>query len=214
MKRFAVRFLSATLTAAVSVTALCSQMGCPPPNQAAIPLRAEIDSLKKKLAALDRQRAADVATIAALQSQRGTLATLPEDRLEKLYTVHGIRISGHSAEHDGTLKIYVVPFDEQNEKLKAGGTFTVQAYDLQSAGHPMVGEWHLDNAATRDAWYGGLLGYTYVLNCPLQELVTHAELTVRVSFTDELTQREFSEQKVIRITPRVSSATGPTTHLK
>src|SRR5689334_19278807 len=62
------------------------------PNQANIELRKQIQSLEAKNTELQRQHDADQATITGLKSQVGSIPTLPEDRLEKLYTVHGLEI--------------------------------------------------------------------------------------------------------------------------
>src|SRR3954454_24316418 len=62
------------------------------PNQANIELRKQIQSLEAQNTELKHQHDADQATISGLKSQFGTIPTLPEDRLEKLYTVHGLAI--------------------------------------------------------------------------------------------------------------------------
>src|SRR5947209_6128619 len=76
---------------------LCSSVvlfsvGCGGPNKANIALRKQNQDLTARVDDLKRQHEADVATIVALQQQRGTLATLPQDRLERLFTAHDIRI--------------------------------------------------------------------------------------------------------------------------
>jgi hypothetical protein len=96
----------------------------------------------------------------------------------------------------------VVPTDDDGQPLKAAGTFTVEAFDLSLPDDNLIGQWTFDLNATRQSWFGQSFLYAYVLTCPWQEHVpTHSQLTVRVTFHDELTGREFTQQKIVTINP-------------
>lgn len=143
------------------------------------------------------------------------LPTLPATRLAELFTTHGIqfgRLTGGAhldpdKAGDQGIAVYVVPIDESGEKLKAAGTFDVQAFDLADTQHPLVGQWHFDLQQSRVAWNGWLLDYTYILTCRWQTPPTHPDLTLKVTFFDELTQTPFTAQRVVH----VKLPTAPTT---
>jgi len=191
---------------------------CGPPNTASIAVRKENQTLKDEIATLQRAREADAATIKSLESRNATtVPSLPAAQLENLFTTHGLqlgRLTG-GADLDPTrpgdeaLKIYATPTDDEGQPFKAAGSFTIEAFDL-AANPPQVGKWTFDTKTARDTWLGSVLVRAYVLTCPWQSTPPqHAELTVKVTFRDELTSREFSEQKVVKIqlpTPAPSAA--------
>src|SRR5207248_391538 len=117
---------------------------------------------------LDRRHAADAAQIRALENRNGAAAsTLPQDRLNHLFTVHGIqfgRLTG--LDEAGLLKVYVVPTDDAGQQLKAAGSFVVEAFDLASKEQTLVArrEFSVDDA--RKLWFGQALLYEYVLPVP------------------------------------------------
>jgi hypothetical protein len=181
--------------------------GCGTPNVASIEVRKQNQALKDELESLKRAREADAATIAALQSQVGSVPTLPQERLGKLFTTHGLqlgRLTGgadldRDKPGDEGLKIYATPTDDQGDLFKAAGSFTVEAFDLTS-GPVSVGKWTFDTETARKAWNGAALSRQYVLTAPWQQgPPKHEELTIKVTFRDELTGREFHQQKVVKV---------------
>lgn len=194
--------------------------GCAKPNLVNNKLRAENQQLQEQLDALKRQVEADRATIKSTEQRVGTLERLPQDRLDKLVTVYGIKLGRLTGGDDWDpdkpgddgLKVAVQPIDRQGDKLKAAGSFVVDVFDLASPAGPDIGHWTFDLDQAAQQWYGSLL-YSYVLKCPWQKKVpAHNELTVRVTFTDELTGRQFTQQQVCKVNPPISqsSTTQPT----
>ena len=192
-------------------------VGCGAPNKANIELRKQVQSLQSQNAQLRRQHEADQQVIQGLRDRVGVLPTLPATRLAELFTTHGLqlgRLTGgarldRSTPGDQGVVVYVVPIDESGEKLKAAGTFDVQAFDLADTQHPLVGQWHFDLQQSRAAWNGWLLDYTYVLTCPWQTPPTHPDLTLKVTFFDELTQTPFTAQRVVRVNLPAAPTTAP-----
>ena len=191
--------------------------GCGSPSAANIQLRKENSSLRNELDVTKRQRAADLATIKAMQRQNPSVPNLDTDRLEKLFTAHGLqfgRLTGgadldpQKPGQDG-LKVYVVPTDASGEQLKAAGSFTVEAFDLD-AKPARIGSWYFDTDQAMALWVGGGLIYDYVLPCPWQTVPEHRKLMVKATFTDELTRREFSAEKKVEL-PRLPTASTPPT---
>ena len=160
-----------------------------------------------------------MATIQALQQNRPTAPSLPEQRLEKLFTTHGItlgRLTGgddwdSAKPGDDGLKIYAVPTDDQNTPFKAAGSFKIEAFDLGDPAKPLIGTWTFDTTQTRELFFSHAMLYTYVLTCPWQTVPAHNDLTIKVTFQDELTGREFTVQKEVRVNPPPAA---PTTQSK
>src|SRR4051812_26187481 len=123
--------------------------GCGSPSAANIELRKENQKLRDENARLQRMHDADAATLQSYERNRPTVLTLPQERLEKLFTTHGLafqKLTGGDdwdpdQPGDDGLKIGVVPLDEQGEELKAAGSIKVEAFDLVEADHPLVGTW-------------------------------------------------------------------------
>jgi hypothetical protein len=186
---------------------LCAALtGCSTPSAANIELRKQNQDLQEQIEKLNRTHEADQATIKGLQDRTGTLPTLPQDRLDKLITVHDLkleRLTGgadldRSKPGDEGIKVYATPTDDDGEPIKAAGSFVVEAFDL-AAKTPEVGKWTFDVATTRKTWVGLLLAHSFVLTCPWQQVPAHEELTIKVTFRDELTQREFHAQTVVKV---------------
>ena len=182
--------------------------GCGAPNRANIELRKQVQQLQAQVNELQVEHGADQRVIAGLRDRNGTLPTLPSSRLEQLFTTHGLqfgRLTGGAKldpnePGDDGFVVYVVPTDETGDKLKAAGSFDIDAFDLDEPKAPLIGHWHFDTAQAKQAWTGSLFLYDYVLTCPWQRRVPrHPNLTIKVRFFDELTQTPFTEQKVITI---------------
>lgn len=178
------------------------------PNAANIELRKQNQALREEVAALHQARLGDAATIATMQQRAATTApTLPHERLEQLFIVHGIKLGrltgGAELERqtpgDEALKVYVTPYDQEQQPLKAAGTFVVELFDLNLQNEQRIGRWEFSLEEARASWHGQALLYTYVLTCPWQTPPTNSELTLKITFTDALTQRTFAAQDVVRV---------------
>jgi hypothetical protein len=182
-------------------------IGCGSPSAANIALRKQLQQRDDQITFLDRQHQGDLADLRAARGP--TTTSLAPDEIAKLFTTHGLafgRLTGGSdfdsnKPGDQGLKIYVVPTDDDGQPLKAAGSFTVQAFDLSQPDN-LIGKWTFDLGAAKSSWYGQAMLYTYVLACPWQQRVpSNPQLTVRVTFHDELTGREFTAQKIVNINP-------------
>lgn len=200
--------LTTKLSAVLAGGALLWSAGCGSPNKVNIELRKQVQSLQAENAKLRQEHAADERVIAGLRDRQGTLPTLPSDRLAKLFTTHGIQFgrltSGMNLHPDKPgdegIAVYVVPVDETGDKLKAAGSFDIDAFDLAEPQSPFVGHWHFDLQQARATWSDVLIEYNYVLICSWQNVIPkHADLTVKVTFLDELTQTPFTAQRVVRV---------------
>ena len=178
------------------------------PNAANIELRKQNETLATDIARLNTELNAREATIKTLEASTPTLPTLPAERLNELYTVHGLvlgRLTGGAdldPSNPGTdgLKIYVVPTDAAGDELKSAGSFKIEAFDLAAA-EPRVGAWAFTVEEAKSNWNGSGLLYEYVLPCPFDSIPAHEEITIKVTFTDALTQRQTTEQKIVKLRP-------------
>jgi hypothetical protein len=206
--------------AAAAVCAALLSAGCGSPNVPSIAVRKENQSLRDQLATLQRARDADAATIKSLESHATTVPSLPNAQLENLFTTHGLalgRLTGgadldRDKPGDEGLKVQATPTDDNGEPFKAAGSFTVEAFDLANPDAPAVGRWTFDTKAARDAWVGSVLVRAYMLTCPWQQQgpPKHPDITVKVTFRDQLTAREFTQQKLIKVQlpPTTQTASG------
>jgi hypothetical protein len=183
-----------------------------------IQLRKDKDALRKSVEDLQRQLAAKEAEVKALREKTSPLPTLSHDRLTRLFTTHSLKLGRqtggwdrdpHSPGDEG-LVVHVSPLDEEGQALKAAGAFTIEAFDLADAAEPLVGRWEFDLQAARKSWRGNFLDYNYVLECPWQQKPpSHAELTLKVTFLDDLTQTPFHAQQVVKV--NLPGSTQPVT---
>jgi hypothetical protein len=189
------------------------------PSKANIKLRKETQQLQEQIAQLKLQHEADAATIAGLTQRTGTVPTLEPARLEKLFTVHGIRVErltgGADLDpakpgHEG-VKVYVGLLDQYGDEVKSAGSFVVEAFDLADPQATRLGRWEFPVEQAQQNWHSFLTRYEYVLTCPWQTPPRHADVTVRVQFTDELTSRQFTGQSVVKVEvpPTTQPATRP-----
>jgi hypothetical protein len=198
--------------------ALAGLSGCSKPNAANIELRKQNQDLRATIDSLTLERDAAQARIRAEESKTGTLQTLPEDRLAQLFTAHGLcfgRLTGGadldpSKPGDEGIKVYVVPVDQDNEPIKAVGAFRAEAFDLADGGKKL-GEWKFTSEEMRKNWYGALL-HSYVLTLPWQKAVPkHSDVTLKMEFSDDLTQRVFEVQRVVQVNVPGAAGTSSTT---
>lgn len=209
------RFFSRPFAARSLLAVLCSSavifsgLSCTGPSSANIELRKENQSLKDEIAALKSQQAADRATIAALQAEKGSVKRLEADQLDRLFTVAGLEVgrltngidTDPSRPGDDAIRLQVVPRDVDGDPIKAAGTFLVEAFDLSSAEPRKIGQWTFDHASSRAAWTGKAMQYNYLFTCPLADRPTGRDVTVKITYRDELTGREFTEQRQITLAP-------------
>lgn len=182
-----------------SSAALLSSLSCKSPSKANVELRKQNQALLDEIESLKRKSVADSATISALESQREPVQSLSKEQLDRLYTVAGIefgRLTGIAA---AQLRIQVTPTDTQGQQLKAAGTFHIIAIDDSSSEPRTIGEWKFDLEQSRAAWLGQAFQYAYVFNVPFQDRPANGIVQLKVNFKDELTGREVSATREIKI---------------
>ena len=189
--------------------------GCNPP--AADSRIAQVQQLQDRnqeqarlLAAKDEQLAADAKRIQELQGLNGERSI---DNLVHVASIEIDRLSGgydddRNGVDEGVL-IYLRLLDKDGDAIKASGNVHVRLLDLaKPEGSQLVGELSLDPAALRPLWYGRLLTYHYTIKVPWAggaKRAEHKSITVVVEFTDLLSGKTFTAQKVVEVS---GAATG------
>lgn len=194
-----------------------SLYGCAKPNPVTIQLRKENQALQERFDQLQTQNKANLARIEGLEQQKSTIPTLPQSRLNQMFTVHGIQISrltggadlDPNRPGDEGLRIYLEPVDDTGDVLKATGQVTVEAFDLSKPTDNRIGLWGYSPDALKSTWRALGPIHDFVLVCPWQTPPQHPDITLKVTFRDELTDRVFSTVKTIKVTP--PPTTQPTT---
>ena len=188
------------------------------PSKANVKLRKQIQGLEGQIAQLQQQHQADEATIRGLAERTGTTPVLERARLDKLFTTHAIRIGrltggadlDPSKAGDEGFKVYVNTLDQTGDTIKSAGSFVVEAFDLSDPQSLRLGHWEFPVEKAQENWHSFLTRYEYVLNCPWQRAVPrHADVTIRATFTDELTGRIFTAQHVAKVTLPPQPGTQP-----
>ncbi|MGH7213892.1 MAG: hypothetical protein ACREIT_03930 [Tepidisphaeraceae bacterium] len=207
----------------VLLVAMCAgPWACSRPIGANIVLRKENQTLRDKVANLERGQMGDAATIAALERNATTVPVLANNRIEELFTPVSLklgRLTGgadldRSRPGDEGIKVYVVPVDADGDVLKAAGSFVVEAFDLSAPqGEVRVGRWEFPLADAVARWHGKAMLYEYVLTCPWRDGVPRgSKLTIKTTFTDALTRRELVAKTDVKINPPPTTPTTvPTT---
>jgi hypothetical protein len=193
-----------------SAIAVC---GCGSPSAANIELRKKNQDLESRVASLEARHARDTQTIAAAESSRPTVPTLPPDRLANLFTTHGLQFTDATAGDnpdptsatDSELKLVLETVDQDGTPIKPAGSFSVEAFDLDDPAHPSIGRWNFSADQSRKLFFSRFGLYGYVLTCPWQTVPAHPNLTVKVSFTDTLTGMTFVAQQQVKIRPPVAA---------
>jgi hypothetical protein len=200
------RFSSAAI---ILLAAFVLLPGCSSrPDQANILLRKENQSLADQIGDLQRQNAGLNAQIIAMQARSNSISSqLPESELEKLFTVHAFKLGSLTGGYNPTgsgpdqmLQVFAVPMDEQGQPLKAAGSFKIELFDL-SEPDTRLGTWNFSTEQARQDWFGQAFQYTYEFDCPWQTPPQHADLLVKVTFTDELTGRVFWVSQNVTVKP-------------
>ncbi len=169
--------------------------GCSHPNTANITLRKENQELRARVAELEKINAGYVAPTTR---QSPPTINLAEHQFGSLFVTSGLKLGKLTGQDDGMLKVYAIPVDQDGDDLKASGSFNVDAFDLSDGGK-QIGHWDFPATDSQKNWYGAALLHTYVLKCPWQNKPAPNQVTVKVTFTDELTGRMFTQQKVVDV---------------
>ena len=168
-------------------------------------------TLENQNAALKRQLATEQTRVSALNTQLAAktprIATLPQNRLDQLFTVSGINISGDTrssrlGNHKELrgFRIFVRTRMAGGMALPATGRFVLEAFDLAKAqGSQRIGQWVFTPGESKKDWYGLFGINAFAFDCPWKTPPSHRHITFKATFTDALTGRLFTAQRLVKI---------------
>lgn len=144
----------------------------------------------------------------ALQSQLLTLSGLdPTAKIINIVTVDKIevaqRTSIYDKDRDGikeSLIVYLKTLDEYGDAIKAAGQVDVELWNLDlPPEQSKIVSWTIKPSELKNKWAGTVMTNYYRLVFDVLPVLdaTKGNLTVKVSFTDYLTGKKFSEQVAI-----------------
>jgi hypothetical protein len=183
--------------------------GCNPPG--ADPRVTQIQQLQDKNNELARSVAQKDERLSAQNQRIQELQGLSGERaIENLVHVDKIEIDrlsgGYDDNRDGVddgVAVYLRLLDRDGDAVKASGGARVRLLDLaRPDGSQLVGELSLDAAALRPLWYGRMLTYHYTIKVPWAgeaKRPEHKSITVVVDFTELLSGKTFTAQKVVDV---------------
>jgi hypothetical protein len=127
--------------------------------------------------------------------------------LEDLYTLQRVKIHKYTGFYDKDddgktekLIVYIQPIDKNGDIIKVPGAADVELWDLnKEQSQAKLGQWSVGLNELQKNWFTTLIKGNYRLMFDIAEkaLDFTQPLTVKVTFTDYLTGREFQEQRVI-----------------
>ncbi|HET6429760.1 MAG TPA: hypothetical protein VFJ30_15190 [Phycisphaerae bacterium] len=166
-----------------------------------------VRQLERENAALTEKQLQLQQRVEDLQKQVAALQGLPPDRMAKLFTVERIELGRYTAganlddkPGDDGVRVYLQPIDRDGHVIKAAGTVSLQLFDLSRPDGNLIGRCDVPAEAMGKYWFGGLGRSHYRFDLPWTTRPATAEVTVRASFTDLLTGKAFTAQKVCTVT--------------
>jgi len=192
--------------------------GCKPDGRP-ISATGQLQQVREDNARLKADVEALEARLRAQEDQIAVLRGLGPKRLEHLFHVKKIELGRYTEpanldEEPGIdgVRVFLKPIDADGHALKAAGDITIQLFDLAAKPEKtLLATFAFPVAEARKHWYGGFMTYHYRLDCPWKPPSPKPrEITIRVVFTDYLTGRKFTAQKVCKYAPPKAARSGAT----
>lgn len=140
------------------------------------------------------------------QQRIEALTNLGPERIEHLYLVQRVQIGRRSGgistddlPGDEAIRIYIEPIDQFGHVIKSPGRLTVRLFDLLAPDNTLIGATTYNAPQLGDLWVAGFTGQYYVLSCPWTRPPSGQEVTVQIQFTEYLTGKTFTDQRVVPI---------------
>ncbi len=168
----------------------------------------EIDTLIRKNQNLTDRLATAERQAEQLKKQVQTLSVVKDDtKPEDIYDLQKVRIwrytNLYDKDEDGKIEsliVYLQPVDSDGDVIKAAGNAEVQLWDLnRQQAQALLGTWKVSSGEIKKEWYATVIASNYRLIFDISKLIDKYEkpLTVKVKFTDLLSGKTFTEQKII-----------------
>lgn len=198
----------AMLQLCLALCLLIAAVGCESPVKNGI--EQQIDSLRREKKQLESQLNRSQAENEQLQNQIKVLSGLPSEvKAQDIYDLRRVKITRYTnfydKDKDGRkekLIVYLRPSDANGDIIKAGGSVDVQLWDLNKSDSrdSLLGKWHVKSSELKEMWFAGMLTTNYRFVFDISDKVQNFDkpLTVKITFTDHLSGKVFTQQKVIK----------------
>ncbi|MBN2019412.1 MAG: hypothetical protein JW749_04235 [Sedimentisphaerales bacterium] len=209
------------LTRALVTCALLTFWGCAGPGKGTAEKPEgsnQIEQLKEHNAQLQVRLEQEYGEKEQLKKQIALLQGLPaEKKTEAIYNLKEVKIGKYTNIYEKDdepntagkekLIVYLQPIDETGDSIKAAGEVSVQLWDLKKKeSEALVGQWMVKPAGLKKMWLNSAFSSSYRLVFDVSTIVKKAgttgksryEMTVRITFTDYLSGRTFTDQKAIK----------------
>jgi len=146
-----------------------------------------------------------------LKKQNELLGRLGDKRAEAIYHLKSVGIGRFTNLYDENkdgirekLIVYVQPIDEVGDAVKAAGAAEVQLWNLNKEGsNALVSQWRVEPNEMKKLWLETMLLVGYRMSFDIPGLIEKigkdmSGLTVKITFTDYLSGKAFTEQKAIK----------------
>jgi hypothetical protein len=169
----------------------------------------EIDILRQQNQNLTDQLANTEQQAQQLKKQVQTLSAVTDNtQPEDIYDLQRVKIwrytNLYDKDEDGKMEsliVYLQPVDSDGDVIKAAGFAEVQLWDLnRDEAQALLGTWKVSSNEIKKEWYATVLASNYRLIFDVSKLIDKYEkpLTVKVTFTDILSGKILTEQKIIK----------------
>ena len=189
----------------VSVLILIITAGCE--NSGSSGLTERINILESRNSELKNQiKDTEAHNIQLKEQLKHLLGLGPGINLSEFYSIKKIKITRYTdfydKDNDGSeekLIVYIQPFDFPGDVVKATGEVSIELWNLNSRDNPLVRSWRISPEQLSKLWHSSLLrtNYRIELKRPEETKDLESELTLKVSFTDYLTGKDFTAQHII-----------------
>lgn len=159
-----------------------------------------------KIAQLEKQVSTLKAQVKTKDEQIKNLQGMDKNRLDSLVKVDGIKISSYTGgvsrngqSGQDSIKVIFNPIDKDGDKLKAAGNVSISLFDLKAKTRNKLAIFDFTPHEALKNWAGGPLTNHYSFTLPLPKTFKGGQVTVLVIFTDILTGKSHSAQRICKI---------------
>ncbi len=156
----------------------------------------------------DRLKANLSASRQKINSQSAQIAKLEEfgnNRLKNLLHVQRIHLDrltgGYDADNDHRddgIVVFLQPIDTEGDVFKTAGEVTVKLFSLSDK-PILLGEVHLSPGELSKSWAGRFWTSHFTIRCPFRVKPKDPNVTLQVKFTELLTGKTFTAQRVCKL---------------
>ncbi len=180
--------------------------GCKPSN-IRVAIASEVVELKQQNRQCQDNLQKSQAQVEQLKKQVAVLSEQKSGlKLESIYNLQSLKITRYTGLYENEagkkerLIVYIQPIDDDGDVIKVAGSVDVQLWDLNKPEQPMLAQWHVEPTELKKMWVATLITINYRLPFDVGDKIagTKGDLTVKVTFSDYIFGKVFTEQFTIK----------------